>query len=243
MGLFTLIKDVAAKKYDKLTASPEYKPERTPVPMGLHQGTMVELPELDLALAQADGSIMPSIDLTQQITAVGRQAVFGLNVYHAYLSDGSSFLRIIAKNNDVREIQLFTMRDEIIPAAKEDWEFWLGRWGKDSDGNGYMEEYGLIGWPQFQVDGPPQIVYNRAWTPSEAGIEPAQYSETIVAMDGTVNRVKHEACEYVRVIGTGTNPTNELLLVSLAQCGDDASVDIFIGIPLNIKDMKILAVN
>jgi hypothetical protein len=243
MSLFTLIKNVAAAKYDRLTASPEYKPERTPVPLKLHQGTMVELPELDLALAQADGSILPNVALKQQITAVGRQAIFGLNVYHAYLSDGISFLRIVAKGDDVREIHLFTARDEIIPGSKEDWEFWLGRWGKDDEGNGRMEEYGLIGWPQFQVDGPPQIVYNRAWTPSDAGIEPVAYLETIVAMDGTNSWVKHEACEYVRVIGTGTNPTNESLLVSLAQCGNDASVDIFVGIPLNIKDMKILAVN
>lgn len=252
MSLFTLIKNVAAAKFDRATAGPEHKPQRTLVPLGLHQGSAVQIPDLDIALAQADGSIIPSVNATQTITAVGRQSIFGMNVYHCYLSDGKSFLRVVAKNLEVQDVQLFVARDEVVPQSKEDWEFWLGRYQRQvirendgemarDPGRSVLIEAGLIGWPQFQVDGPPAIQYNRAWNPGTEGIEPIEYNETIVDSMGESTRVKHEGMEYVRQIGGGENPTTELLLVSMASCGNDASVDIFVGIPLNIRDLKVLA--
>lgn len=243
MSLFKLIKNVAAKKLDKATANPEHKPERTPVPMQMHQGSAVQIPELDLALAEADGSILPKVETNQRITSVGTQTIFGQLVYNCYLADGTSFLRVVANRGEAREIYLCVARDEILPQSAQDWEFWLGRWGKDENGKGRMEEFGLIGWPQFQIDGPPQIVYNRAWNPGDSGIQPVAYTETIVDMDGNQHRVKHEAMEYVRTVGGGDNPTKESLLVSLASCGNDASVDIFVGIPLTIRDLRIFAAN
>lgn len=243
MSLFTLIKNVAAKRLDKAMANQEHRPERTPVPMGMHQGSVVQVPELDLALAQADGSILPRVLGDQRIVSVGTQTIFGQQVYNCYLADGTSFLRVVANRNEAREIYLYVARDEILPQTSQDWEFWLGRWGKDEQGRARLEEAGLVGWPQFQIDGPPQIVYNRAWNPGDAGILPVAYTETIVDLDGTMHKVKHEAMEYVRTVGGGDNPTRESLLVSLASCGNDASVDIFVGIPLTIRDLRILAAN
>jgi hypothetical protein len=246
MSLFMLIKAVVAKKMNPN----DPKPQHTIVPLNLHQGSAVTLPDLDIALAQSDGSIIPNVTSKQTIAAVGTTRLFDLNVFHSYLSDGTSFLRTIADNaGNVKEVTLFTNKDEVIPQTKEDWEFWLGTYQKDganqfvrdSAGKPIMAEFGLIGWPSFQIDGPPPIVYNRAWGASSEGIEPTSYTETIIGLDGSRTVVGHEGMEYSRVLGTAPNLVTEDLMVSLAQIGNQASVSIYIGIPLNIKDLGVLA--
>jgi hypothetical protein len=247
MSLFTLIKAVAASKMNTYNA---VKPQHSLVPLNLHQGSAVTLPDLDIALAQSDGSILPNVTSKQTIIAVGTMKLFDLNVYHSYLSDGTSFLRTIADRvGNVKEVTLFTNKDEIIPQTQEDWEFWLGSYQKDgagqfvrdSSGATIIAEYGLIGWNAFSVDGPPQIIYDRAWGASDKGIEPISYTETIVGLDGSRNVVGHEGMEYSRVLGTEPNLITEDLMVSLAQIGNQASVNIYVGIPLNIKDLQVLA--
>ena len=121
------------------------------------------------------------------------------------------------------------------------WEFWLGRYQEAADGSSALVEAGLIGWPQFQVDGANPIVYNRAWGPSAVGIEPISYQETIVGLDGTRIVVNHEGMEYSRQLTAEPNGGVENLLVSLAQTENDASVNIYVGVALNVKDLKVLA--
>ena len=239
MGLFAMIQAVTSAELNSLSRAP-VKPKHTAVPLNLHQGSAVELPALDLALAQADGSILPNVAERQTITAVGKMRIFGLDVFHSYLADGTSFLRIVADGYTVKEVTLFTNRDEIIPATSEDWEFWLGKY-QTADGVSALVESGLIGWPQFQIDGATPIVYNRTWAPSAVGIEPVSYQESIVGLDGTGFVVNHEGMEYSRVLTADSTGTTENLLVSLAQTTDSASVNIYVGVSLNVKDIKILA--
>ena len=68
MGLFALIRDVTAAQF----AGNVPVPQRTSVPLKLHQGSSVELPIIDLALAQADGSILPNVLLTRQLQRLVR---------------------------------------------------------------------------------------------------------------------------------------------------------------------------
>ena len=241
MGLFTLIRDVTSAKVNAFTGSGATKPQHTAVPLNLHQGSAVQLPDLDLALAQADGSILPNVLGSQTITAVGKMRIFNLDVFHSYLADGTSFIRTVADGYNVKDVTLFTNKDEIIPATNEDWEFWLGRYQEMTDGSSTLAEAGLIGWPQFQVDGATPIVYNRSWAPSAVGIEPIAYDETIYGLDGVGIVVRHEGMEYSRQLTAEANSTVESLLVSLAQTENDASVNIYVGIALNSKDLKVLA--
>ena len=230
----------------KLNMSDDIKKIHTPTPLNLTQDALVKMDGPDLALAQIDGSIMPNIPEELRVIAVGRQIRWGLSVYHSYLSDNKSFIRTITKDNELIDVMLFTLRDEIIPLTKEDWEFWLGRYQKDSagefvkdsSGKPIMAEYGLIGWPSFQIDGPPQILYNRSWLPSSQGIEPIQFIEEFYTglYDGYL-RIQHEAMEYERTPGENSTET---LLVSTYQINDDASINIFIGIKLNASDIKVL---
>ena len=149
MGLFTLIRDVTSAKVNAFTGSGATKPQHTAVPLNLHQGSAVQLPDLDLALAQADGSILPNVLGSQTITAVGKMRIFNLDVFHSYLADGTSFIRTVADGYNVKDVTLFTNKDEIIPATNEDWEFWLGRYQEMTDGSSTLAEAGFPGFVDY----------------------------------------------------------------------------------------------
>ena len=223
---------------------------RTPAPLNLTQDSAVAFTGFQLVLAEADGSLAGKVATEQMVTAVGKQRIFGLDVYHSYLSDGKSFLRTISRNGTVQELSLFTSKDEIIPQTQADWEFWLGsyqrdstgEWLRDSNGNTLIAEHGLIGWPQFQVDGEPPIVYTRAWGPGPEGTLPISYNEMIsTGLEGGDSMVNHESMEYVRQLGDGPTVSTESLLVTMSQCNGEASINIFVGIQIDPKDIKVLA--
>jgi len=81
-------------------------------------------------------------------------------------------------------------------------------------------------------------VYDRSWTPSDAAIDPVKFGEPIVGSDKR-DYVHHEAMEYNREL---SQDLREYLFVTLAKSGDQASVNIYIGIPLNVNNLKVLAV-
>lgn len=214
--------------------------DRDDHPIDLHPGSLVTLPELDLILAQAEGSIFPTIDSTQTVISMGKsvgyQTLFGLDIYNSYLSDQKSFVRTVAdpKTNKILEVTLFTLHDRIMPSTVEEWELWLGKYA-----NGTLSEAGLIGWPQFQIDGSTPIIYNRAWLLGDQGIAPTKYQETVINSDKKIETVNHEAMEYVRWL---SDSTAEQLYVTVTKQTHDTSINIYIGIPLNKSNLKVIAV-
>jgi len=215
----------------------------------LHQGSIFELPEIDLALAQTDGSIIKLPKSNQIVAAVGKYTLFGMNVFNCYFGDGKTYVQLITKNGvDVLDARLWCSNSEILPQSTEEWEFWLGSYKKDENGNlerdesgkGIKAESGLIGWHQFQVDGPPSIIYNRLWSPGPEGIDPIDYTETITDRSGTTSIVRHEGMEYYRNLTNAKDSLSEFLLATVTQGDEGASVNVFIGIPLDRQNMKIL---
>lgn len=251
MGLLSIMSLIVQKRIDRGTTIPVMK---TPTPMGMHQGSIVELPDIDIALAQADSSIIKAPAGTQVITAVGSYKLFGIDVYHAYLNDGKSYIQLVSKGGPtglVQEARLWSNHQEIEPQSVEDWEFWIGNYQKDLNGQFRRDinsqpirnEFGLIGWPQFQIDGPPQLLYNRTWSPnSPEGMDPVEYNETITDGDGNSFRLKHEACEYYRYLTEANDAVVESLLASMVQQDDGTGfIDIMIGIPLDHTNLKVLS--
>ena len=247
MGLLSIMTTIAHKHLGNTNTIPEVV--RTPTPLGMHQGSVVEMPDIDISLAQADGSIVNAPIGSQIVTAVGKYRLFNLDIYHAYLGDGNSYIQIVTKNNVPQEARLFSSHAEVLPQSVEDWEFWLGSYEKDANGNFVRDAYGtairkesgLIGWAQFQIDGPPQIVYNKTWTtkPNEDTIE---YNETITDSLGSVTIAKHEACEYFRRLTTASDSVIESLVATMVNQNNEASVNIFVGIPLDLQNLKVLSV-
>jgi hypothetical protein len=237
------------KRLDQGTHQPVIK---TPTPLGLHQGSVVTMPDVDLALAKVDGSVIKAPTGTQVITAVGVYNLFGMSVFNSYLDDGNSYIQVVTNGGALGTIQdtrLFSNFQEVEITSAEEWEFWLGRYQKfngeivrdPNTGLGVLTEAGLIGWPQFQIDGDPPIVYNRSWSTNvAAGIDPVSYSETITDITGNQLFVKHEAMEYYRQLTTDTNSVVESLLASMVRQPDKSNVDIMIGIPLDHTTLQVL---
>jgi len=247
MGLISIL----GRMIQKRTETPAASVIRTDTPLGLHQGSTVDLPDVDIALAQVNGSIITVPFTTQVVISVGTYRKWGLTVHNCYLSDGSSFIQLVTDaNGKIVESKLWCSHNqtEILPQTVEDWEFWLGSYQKDangdfvrdSQGRAIRREYGLIGWPQFQVDGPPAVVYNRAWSPGEEGVEPVEYTEIIVDDQGRSVTVKHEAMEYARRLADTADAVTESLLATMVQDQGVAAMNIFVGIPLDHQNLKIL---
>lgn len=246
MGLLSILGHMARKKTEKDRNTAVIN--RSKVPFGMHQASLVDLPDIDIALAQADGSVIKPPLGQQVITAVGTYRKWNLDIFNCYLGDGRSYIQLIAKGGKVTEARLWCSRDEILPQSTEDWEFWLGSWQRDAQGNflrdslgkAIRKEWGLIGWPQFQVDGPPAIMYNRAWSPGADGMAPVAYTETILDAQGHVTTVNHEAMEYARRLTDAADAVTESLLATMVQDSEGASVNLFIGIPLDHQNLKVL---
>lgn len=247
MTFSNVLKKVINKK---LSPADKKQVVKTLVPLGLHQGSMIELPIVDLALAEMDGAIGKYPAGSQVISAVGQYSLWKKNIYNCYL-DQHTFIRLVCDDkNNVLEAKVWAFRSEIIPTSKEEWEFWLGSWKKDDQGNllrdsktdlGIKEEYGLIGWPQFQVDNSTPIIYNRSWdNNNQNGIDPVEYIEAIVDTTGLKSNVKHSAMEYNRALSNSEKPISESLLVTVLQLDNEASVNVFIGLTLDHNNLKIL---
>ena len=63
----------------------------------------------------------------------------------------------------------------------------------------------------------------------------------MVGLNGKSFVIDHEGMEYNRQLTTDATSVTENLLVSVAQVDNSASINIYIGVPLNVKDLKVLA--
>lgn len=249
MGILTIMAKLTAKRIAEGFNPTTATVVKTPTPLGMHQGSAITLPSLDIALAQADGSIFKEPIGIQLVSAVGQYTLFGMTVYNVYLNDGNAFVQLVVDaSQKLQEARLFCNYQTVDMASLEDWEFWLGRYDKDAygelvrdaNGIGIVAEYGLIGWPSFQIDGEPPIVYNRTWFSSNDGVVPVEYLETVADSAGNTTLIKHEAMEYYRTLGDTISPLYETLIASMVQEEGKGSVDILIGIPLDINSIKVL---
>lgn len=247
MSLLNILKTVMKNNIGRDQTKPLAK---TLTPLGMHQGSVVTLPELDLALAEVDGSICELPKGTMVVSAIGKYSLFDMDIYHCYFGYQGVFLRLVTKPNsmDVEEATYFHLRSEIQPATIEDWEFWLGSWQKDENGefirdsNGIAikKDDGLIGFPQFQVDTDPPLIYDRDWKPSDVSIDPIKVTESVLDVTGQTHYIKREVMEYSRKLSTDENSRSERLLASVVKDDNSAAICIFIGVQLDHAAIKVL---
>lgn len=212
MGILNYIKQKFAKTQQEEKKVDEFEP------------FMIDMPILDIELAKSEGSIISSIETYQRIKSYGNFNLFGVSVKNYYLNDEKSFVRVTNDN----EMTLFVLRDEIEPETKEDWEFWLGSW--DAKKNAY--DIGLIGNDQFQItlDNGTELVYDKVWSSDTILIN------EILESEPGKSYIKRNGAEYVRNIGSNY----EYLFVNMKQEADNSTIEIYVGIRLNIKDVKFI---
>ena len=241
----SLMGNLFRSKVEQVSAPPASPAVKIPAPLGLTPGSVWTPGAVDLALAQADGSILVPPVGDQIVSHVGGVRLFGVDVYNIYLQGTETFLQAVCPANNVQsvnQLRLFTLYQNVVASTLDDVEFWLGKLNRDSQGNvvrdawgnSQIVESGLIGWPLFQVDSDPPIIYQRNWTPGTEPIAPVSYQEKF--SNGII--VKHEACEYVRRL----KDTNEYLLAVLTSKPSCMTIDIYVGIDLDIQTQQILAI-
>ena len=249
MSMLSLMGHIAQQKFSALTTR-QVKPTRTATPLGLHQGSAADAPILAITMARLDGAILTMPKEKMSVVSVGVTTVAGYPVFRSYLSDGVSFFQIVADPHDrtkALEVKFFSIHSETVPDGVQMGGL-LGTPGrKDSEGNVVVSaEDPLIGWPQFQLDGPPPVLYERTWKAGTTPVDPEIHEESIYSADGTVTTIRHRAMEYGRTLGSGSTVTSEFLLATVIEskspAGDDeAAFDVFLGVDVVISDLKVLA--
>lgn len=219
---FSALARITRAKIDRFRKRDE-KPARRP-PLEIRPGAMAEIDESPLILA---GEALKLVNPggRHQISGVSEMETGdGRDWYRAYLDGVAGFLEISA---DGREVRLFTLIDEVLPASPEEWEFWLD------------EQDGYIGYPVFETkDG---TAWQRAWLPGDSRVHPVEIAENFTGQAGDKAETEHFAMLYRRATGlVAPAPQTEYLLVAAVQDEGGACVEILAGIDLNPAAVTVL---
>ena len=155
------------------------------------------------------------------VEAVGEVSTDEVRWHRLYLPGGQCFFQVhLDAEGQPDECRYFSLLDEVVPPSQEEWAFWLDA------------AEGAIGWPEFQTkDGK---VYTRVWAHGNARVAPRVLTESLTNATGTTSRVR-QAMLYAAPTGAAAPaPPTEYMLVAAAEQADQAWVEIFAGIDVNI---------
>ena len=182
------------------------------LPRSIQLGKIIEVPYLDIELAKHDKSRIGVFDYEQAISTIGLVESNLALIRIIYLADGKTFIRLVKVNDDF-EATIFHLHEEIFPQNEEEWKFWID------------PKEGLIGWPQFQLN---SDVYDLIWGNTK------EYQEVMVPLYGKIIPIIHQGAEYTRKV----KDTVEHLLVQTCIFDDDCSINIYIGVKIELNDIE-----
>ncbi|PWR19408.1 DUF2491 family protein [Zavarzinia aquatilis] len=154
------------------------------------------------------------------VDAVGTLTDKGGTYHRLYLEDEGAFFQLVLDAQGFpSECRYFRQFDEVQPADRDEWSFWLGK------------EDGMIGWPEFETkDGK---LYKRVWSPGPNRVPPREMQETREDLNGKTE-VGHSAMLYARTTGgKAPAPETEYLLVTAVRGAGEAYVALHAGIDIN----------
>ncbi len=163
------------------------------------------------------------------VEAVGLVTDGGVSLHRLYLPGREAFFLLhLGRDGTPDECRYFTLLDQITPASRDDWGFWLD------------PAQGMIGWPQFETkDGK---TYDRVWAPGDSRVAPRQQVETVQDTSGTIER-KIQAMLYGAHTGAAPPaPQVEYVLVCAVEQGDEAWIEVYAGIDINPASLTLPAV-
>jgi hypothetical protein len=154
------------------------------------------------------------------VEAIGLVRDAGAALHRLYLPRREGFFQLhLDGSGQPDECRYFSLLDEITPASRDEWAFWL-----DS-------AQGMIGWPEFQTkDGK---LYGRAWAPGGSRVPPRDQNETVRDVSGDRSRALH-AMLYSGATGVAPPaPGTEYILVQAIEQDGQAWVEVHAGIDIN----------
>ena len=163
------------------------------------------------------------------VEALGLVSDGAVSLHRLYLPGRDAFFMLhLGPDGTPDECRYFSLLDQIAPASRDEWGFWLD------------PTQGLIGWPQFQTkDGK---TYDRIWAPGSSRVPPREQVETVQDLSGTTQR-KLQAMLYGGRTGAASPaPDVEYVLVYAVEQGDEAWIEVYAGIDINPAALTLPAV-
>jgi len=164
------------------------------------------------------------------VEALGLIMDGAVSLHRLYLPGREAFFMLhLGPDGTPDECRYFTLLDQITPASRDEWGFWLD------------PAEGMIGWPQFETkDGKS---YDRIWATGGGRVPPRQQVETVQDLGGTMQR-KLQAMLYGAHTGAASPaPGVEYVLVCAVEQGDEAWIEVHAGIDINPAALTLPAVS
>ncbi|PWR19136.1 DUF2491 family protein [Zavarzinia compransoris] len=187
-------------------------------------GMPITLDPAPFVLAEGLTKVTPPAALSDSgtvgVDAVGTAADRSGTYHRLYLDDEAAFFQLVLNAEGYpAECRYFRRIDEVQPANRDEWAFWLDK-GE-----------GMIGWPDFETkDGQ---LYQRAWSPGSTKVQPRALEETVETLRGESRR-KLATMLYARATGGASPaPETEYLLVTAVQAEAEAYVELHAGVDIN----------
>ena len=199
-------------------------PTSPPGPFGLSLGRAVALDTMRLRLEEKRLAMrLPPETLV--ITGHGVADLDSSGLLHRYYDDSHTMLQVLClggtSDDCIREVTLYHLWDEVVPATAREWAEWDGEGGK-------------IGAAIFEADG---FRFERVWgDPSTHRIPPAEFTEEVAVDEGPKRLIHQKIMPYRRDIG----PFIETLLIAVERdlaSRDRGSVTFMIGYGLSPVDV------
>ncbi len=199
------------------------------MPLGLRMGAAVDIDTLPLRM-HADDLHIPLPDETIIIVAQGYIDLGDGAYVHRYYTANDGMVQVLTKNGmedqHVEEITLFAPFKSYYPSSEGEWAQWIAKGGK-------------IGLPSFVLqDG---TEYERIWFDETDGYaEPVAFWESVYEdpESDECDEIYHQGMLYGRNLDDDRK--NEYLLISAESYNDEKTVEIMIGVDLELATLKVI---
>lgn len=199
-----------------------------PRPLGLRVGAAVDIDTLPLRM-HADDIHVALPEETLLIAAQGYVDLGDSTYVHRYYTADDVMIQVLTAagvdDRHIEEVTLYVPHESHYPSGEGGWAQWTSHGGR-------------IGAPAFRLEDGTE--YRRIWFDTTRGYaEPVTFTEAIVEEDeADASDVVHTAMLYGRNLQEGKK--NEYLLVSAEAYAGEKTVELMIGVDLELAQLKVL---
>ena len=200
-----------------------------PTPLGLRIGAAVDIDTIPLRM-NADQIHVELPEETMLIVAQGYIELGDATYVHRYYDANDTMIQVFTvagmEDHHIEELTLYVPHKSYYPSSEGEWAQWASKGGK-------------IGAPAFHLDDGSE--FSRMWFDSTEGYaEPVEYTESVYE-DPESNEhsdIYHQVMLYGRNLEA--DKKNEYLLASVEEYEDEKTVELMVGVDLDIANLKVI---
>lgn len=212
------------KNFSKTSEDDEFA-----TPLGLRMGAAVDIDTLPLRM-HADDLHMPLPDTTIITVAQGYIDLGDGTYVHRYYAEDDTMIQVLTVNGmedqHVKEITLYMPYKSYYPGSEGEWAQWTAKGGR-------------IGQATYALDDGSK--FERIWFDDTDG-----YADSVTFWEEVYedpesdehSKILHRAMLYGRNLEDGKK--NEYLMVSVESCDGEETVEVMIGVDLELSMLKVI---